>query len=451
MASLRARLLAWVLAPLLLVGIAAAAGAYVFMERRLASAFDADLGEVARAVLPYVHAVDGRVTLTFSRQEEAVLRADSVDQVWYAVFDAQGTAIAGDASLPTPPASQVNVTVFWDAARAGVKIRAAALRANAGVGPVVIVAAETTRKREIASREALLSALSPVALLTFAAVLGLVFGIRRGLRPLERLRVEIQERSHLHLVPVEESGVIEELRPLVHELNQMLGRLDRAQQVQARFVADAAHQLRTPVAGLVAQLELARSVPDKAAHHLELARQGAARLARLTRQLLALAAADPLSNPDSTDADCDLAQVVESLAGDWLRAAAGRGVEIGFDLHGARVKGNPLLLGELASNLVDNALRHASSSVRISTRAEGAGSRLEVADDGPGIAPTDREAIFERFRRLDAQGTEGSGLGLAIVREIAARHHASVRVEDGGELPGACFVVAFSARTTGST
>jgi two-component system sensor histidine kinase TctE len=447
MGSLRARLLGWVLAPLVMVGIAAAAGAYVFMERRLASAFDADLGEVARAVLPYVHASDGRITLTFTRQEEAVLRADSVDQVWYTVFDADGRAGAGDALLPKPPESQVNIPVFWDDTRSGEKIRAAALRAEVGGNPVVIVAAETTRKRQIASREALLSALAPVALLTFAAVLGLVFGVRRGLGPLDRLREEIQARSHLHLVPVAESGVIDELRPIVHELNEMLGRLDRAQQAQARFVADAAHQLRTPVAGLVAQLELARSVPTESGHHLELARQGAARLARLTRQLLALAAADPLSNPDSADAACDLARVVEVLAGEWLRVAAQRGVEIVFELEPAAVRGNAVLLGELASNLVDNALRHAAASVRVATGRRGGGAMLEVSDDGPGISPTERESIFERFRRLDAQSTEGSGLGLAIVREIAGRHHATVEVGEGYEGKGARFVVAFNAPT----
>jgi two-component system sensor histidine kinase TctE len=447
MTSLRNRLFIWVLAPLVVVGAAGGAGAFVFMERRLESAFDADLGEVARAVLPYVHSNDGQLVLAFTRGEDAVLRADSVDQVWYTVFDAEGNAAAGDTSLPKPPPTRENEPVFWDAVRGGVRIRAAALRSVVGTQEVVVVAAETTRKRDITARETLLSALAPVALLTVAALVGLVFGVRKGLGPLEQVREEIQARSHLHLVPVPEAGVIDELRPLVRELNEMLSRLDHAQKVQARFVADAAHQLRTPVAGLVAQLELARAGGEGGERHLELARSGAARLARLTRQLLTLAAADPLSNPHSTDEDCDLARIVEALAGEWLRAATALAVEVAFAIDPSPLRGNPLLLGELASNLVDNATRHAASSVLVATRSDNGRSILESTEDGPGIPALEREGVFERFRRLDPQSTEGSGLGLAIVKEIAQRHGATIAIADGEGGRGTRITVSFSART----
>jgi len=272
----------------------------------------------------------------------------------------------------------------------------------------------------------------PATLLSAAAVLAVLLGVRRGLGPVEDLRKQVQSRSHMDLRPVDEGEVVEELQPLVRELNDMLKRLEGAQGVQARFIANAAHQLRTPIAGLTTQLELATSGdPAGSATHVAHAREGALRLARLAQQILSLASADPVSNPAVPQQSCDLADIVRDHAGPWLRAVTPRGVEMEFDLAPAPILGNAMLVGELASNLVDNAARYGAKTVKVATGRAGSRSVLEVSDDGPGIPADQRTLIFERFRRLDNESTEGSGLGLAIVKEIAQRHGATIAVDEG--------------------
>jgi two-component system, OmpR family, sensor histidine kinase TctE len=443
MASLRLRLLAWLLLPLLVVGATAATGAYLFMERRLTSAYDLDLGDIARALIPYTKAHDGRISLELSDVADSVLRADSTDHIYYVVRDGEGNVVAGDRHLKPPPRLPGEDLLFWNDTLDGRPIRAVALETATGGMPVSIVAAETTNKRQHASEDAMLSAIAPAALLSLAAVVAVIFGVRRGLGPLERLREELQSRSHADLGPVEETRVVEELKPLVRELNLMLARLKDAQNTQARFIANAAHQLRTPIAAIVTQLELAgRAGIDRDAH-FENAREGAARLARLAQQVLSLAAADPVSNPVARSEPCDLGDIVKNQADAWVRAASARHVDVEFDLAPAPIVGDPVLVGELATNLVDNATRYGARYVLIGTRRSGARSILEVVDDGPGIPASERTRIFERFRRLDTQRTEGSGLGLAIVAEIAQRHDATVEVDDAPSGKGTRIRVSF--------
>ena len=175
------------------------------------------------------------------------------------------------------------------------------------------------------------------------------------------------------------------------------------------------------------------------------ARASAARLTRLAQQVLSLATADPLSNPKVPEESCDLADIVKDRAGEWLRRVDGRAVELGFDLAPAPIRGSSVLVGELASNLVDNAARYGAKTVTVVTRDGDGRSVLEVIDDGPGIPVPERTRIFERFRRLDNESTDGSGLGLAIVKEIAQRHRASIHVEDGPQGRGTCVAVSFPA------
>lgn len=445
MRSLRLRLLAWLLLPLVLVGVAAAGGAYVFLERRLTSAYDLGLGDIARALEPYLVLRSGRIELELPPVGEAVLKADSSDQIFYAVRDPHGRLIAGDHAL-VPAARLVGERpAFRDDRREGVPIRSVTLRARVDGVPVLLMAAETTNKRERASRDALVSAIAPAMLLSVAGIIAVIFGVRRGLGPLEMLREQLQARGHNDLRPVEEEHAVEELRPLVHELNLMLSRLYDAQQTQARFIANAAHQLRTPIAGLVAQLDVASRAGSDAPLHLARARQGAARLARLAQQILSLAAADPISNPAARVETCDLAEVVKDRADAWLRAATGREAELEFDLEPARFRGDGLLTGEMAANIVDNASRYGARNVRIATRQEDRHAVLEVTDDGPGIPAAERTHIFERFYRVDKESTGGSGLGLAIVNEIAQRHGATIDVADGPNGAGTRFSVRFPA------
>lgn len=441
MRSLRKRLLAWLLVPLVLVGVVAGSGAYVFLDRRLTAAYDLDLADIARAIIPYVLLRDGTLTLHLNPDAEAVLRADSTDQIRYVVLDGAGRVIAGDATLPRAPMPAKSFPQFWDDEHDGNRIRAATILGAAAGLPLQVIATETRRKRDHASRDAALSAIVPTALLSTAAVLAVLLGVGRGLGPVEDLRRQLQERSHVDLSPVEERGIVSELRPLVHELNEMLGRVHTSQSLQARFIADAAHQLRTPIAGLITQLDLAQKEGDDT--HLRHAREGAARLGRLAQQILSLATADPISNPAVPLERCDLADIVKDLAGPWLRSVTPRGVELEFDLSAAPVQGNPVLVGELASNLVDNAARYGAKNVTVRTGVGDRISYLEVVDDGPGIPAEERTRIFERFRRLDNESTEGSGLGLAIVNEIAQRHGATIEVAEGDGARGTKVIVSF--------
>jgi two-component system sensor histidine kinase TctE len=282
-----------------------------------------------------------------------------------------------------------------------------------------------------------------VTLCSLAAIGAVFFGVRRGLGPVDKLRDELHARSHVDLSPVDEKGAVDELRPVLRELNQMLSRLQSSQSLQARFTANAAHQLRTPIAGLITQLDLVRSDAISGETHLARARDGAARVARLAQQLLSLAAADPASNPVVASEPADLADIVRRHAQGWVRSATARSAEIEFDLDPAPVKVDPVLVGELAANLVDNATRYGAHTVRVSTRHWGHKSLLEITDDGPGIPENERSRIFERFYRIDNESTEGSGLGLAIVHEIAQRHGASVEVTDGPEKNGIRIGVLF--------
>jgi two-component system, OmpR family, sensor histidine kinase TctE len=447
MTSLRVRLLVILLPLLVIVSAVAAGGAYVFMSQHLTAAYDLDLGDIARALVPHLRMRNGSVALEFSELADTVLRNDSVDQIFYEVRDSQGRLVAGDAELPRAPEFPSGSPFYWNTARGGKAIRAVALKALVEGSPVTIVAAETTNKRRRAERDALVSALGPVSLLSIASVFAVLLAVRRGLRPLDRVRDEMQERSHVDLRPFDDQHVVEELRPLVRELNRMFGRLQEAQATQARFIANAAHQLRTPIAGLVTQLNLARSDDPGSRAHVASAFEAASRLARLAQQILSLAAADPISNPTGRDEPCDLAEIARGRADQWLRATSDRGVEIEFDLQPAALRGNPVLLGELASNLIDNAARYGARNVRVATRTEGGAAIFEVCDDGPGIAPDQRTRIFERFHRLDNESTEGSGLGLAIVSEIAQRHNGAIEVREGMGNAGTCVHVAFRSQS----
>jgi len=444
MRSLRLRLLAWLLPPLVVVAAVAAGGAYMFLERRLNAAYDHDLGDVARALVPYIRDDNGRLYIDFTPQAEAVLRADSVDQVYYAVFDASGKLLAGDRNMPVADPAPAIAPRFWDSVRHAERVRAVVLDTLGAGKPVRVVAAETTRKRHRASRDALVSAIVPAVLLLVAALAGIVLGVGRGLRPLDAMRQSLQTRSHLDLRPLETQQVDDELRPLVTSLNEMLARLDDAQKRQSRFIANAAHQLRTPIAGVITQLDLAHTASgSEREEHLARAREATARLARLAQQVLSLAAADPLSNPGAPTERVDLSEIVTSHADEWLRMTRTTGAELEFDLSAAPISGNAVLVGELATNLVHNAARYGARTVTVATRASERTSKLEVSDDGPGIPAEARQRVFERFSRLDAQSTAGSGLGLAIVSEIAQRHGATVELADGPQGRGTRVTVAF--------
>ena len=273
------------------------------------------------------------------------------------------------------------------------------------------------------------------------------FGITRGLAPLARLSDEILERSPRDLRAINEGGAPAEAKPLVSALNKLFDQVDESNRNQQRFLANAAHQLRTPLAGLQAHTELAMAqpVPDACRAELEYVHSATIRTARLANQLLALARAEPGGNRPAEFARIDLRQVVEECADEWVHRSLAKDVDLGFDIAAAGVRGDAFLLRELLVNLIGNAVEYTQSGGRVTVRTGmgGTGAFLEVEDDGPGIPVAERERVLERFYRLPGTSGTGSGLGLAIVREIALAHGARVEIVDGQGGRGCCVRLNF--------
>jgi len=287
------------------------------------------------------------------------------------------------------------------------------------------------------------------------AAFGIWIGVARGLRPLTTLATEIGGRSGQDLRPVDESHTPVEVQPLVHSLNALLERLGVALATQRRFVADAAHQLRTPLTGLKTQAELALRSADPAAARESLQRIVAStdRTSRLVTQLLSLARAEPEGQTTLRRDRLDLTRLMRAVAADWIPRALETGIDLGFSGDSpAWIQGDATLLREMAGNLIENALRYCPRGSEI-TVAVGAGPKaveLTVTDDGPGIPVAERERVFERFHRVLGSDAAGSGLGLAIVRQIADRHGATVDLAAGaggiGTQVRAVFPIAPAAR-----
>jgi two-component system sensor histidine kinase TctE len=447
--SIRRLLLGWLLVPLALVLVASEVASYGAALTIADEAYDRALLNPALALAQRLSAVEGPVVLDLPVAAGEVLRVDATDHVYFAVR-ARGRLLGGQAELAPPPElPDEDAPIFYDG-RVGVEpVRIAAITVPFAEGPVLIQVAETLVKRDRLVRRLLLTNAVPELLFLGAALAMVWFGVKRGLAPLDELRGELAARSHRDLRPVAEARAPAEVRPLVQELNRLLGRLAESLEVQQRFVADAAHQLRTPLAALQAQVEAARreGLPPELTPTVERLAAAARRAAHLARQLLTLAAIAPSAGRPFAPERADLADVAHAGVDDWLARADGKRVDLGFELEPAPVAGEPDLLGELAANLVENALNYTppGGEVTVRTGRRAGRSFLEVEDSGPGIPESERALVFERFHRVRGTAGEGTGLGLAIVREIADRHGASVDIRAPTAGAGTVIVASFAA------
>jgi two-component system sensor histidine kinase TctE len=443
--SLRSQLLRWLVGPLALVLVAGGLGAYWLAVRMATDAYDHSLLDPALAIAQRIRAEGGRVELDVPPGVLDALRVDSSDRIYFAVHQG-GRLIAGSRDLP-PPAASAGSPMYYDGALRNEPVRIAAMAVDTPSGEVTIQVAETLQKRRAIVRQVLLSGTLPELAFGVVALAIVWFGVRRGLAPLEGLRAEIASRSHRDLRPVPESHAPAEVQPLVAAINELLERLGGAMDAQGRFIADAAHQLRTPLAALQAHVEAAQrqiGTPELAS---TLAQLDAAtrRTAHLARQLLTLARVEPSGDAPIEPQRADLASIARSRIDEWLSLADRRGIDLGFELAPAAVLAEPFLAGELAGNLVDNAVSYSPQggavTVRTGTR-DGRGF-LEVEDEGTGIPAGERERVFDRFYRIKGTPSGGSGLGLSIVREIAHRHGADVTIETPAQGRGTLLRVTF--------
>jgi two-component system sensor histidine kinase TctE len=317
---------------------------------------------------------------------------------------------------------------------------------------VLVQVAETLNKRNRLARDILASVVIPQLLLIVMATLAVYVGVSRGLAPLSRLERAVSHRSHLDLSPVEVRDVPGEVRPLVDEVNELMTRLGKTLDFQNRFIADAAHQLKTPVAGLKTQIELALREPDpeRARHSLAQLYVSADRLSRLVRQLLTLARNEPGAMDGLQLKALDLNAFALEISMEWAPQAIKNGIDLGFEgSEAVIINAEPDRLRELINNLIDNAVRYSRQGGRVTvavSRAEDGHGLLSISDDGPSIPPEERTRIFERIHRLLGGHTEGSGLGLAIVSEIASLHGARITLEEDLDGIGNTFSVIFPPR-----
>jgi len=314
---------------------------------------------------------------------------------------------------------------------------------------VLVQVGETRHKRNRLVGEILVAELVPTLLIALASIALAWAGIAHGLAPLARARTELLGRSPHDLRPIPNDTAPIEIAPVVDAFNRLLGRLSEANAMQQRFLANAAHQLRTPLAGLQMHLELLLrrvQAPEERAE-LERVHKAVLQTGHMTNQLLALAKAESAPSTDRRVEPVDLYQCVESIAQQWVPNAIARKIDLGFALEHVVVPGNALLLTELLDNLIDNALRYTPEGgvVTVQCGARDSVACLSVEDTGPGIPDAERSRVFERFHRLPGTKGEGSGLGLAIVKEIADRLFARVAIETPQSGRGTRVVVRFGA------
>jgi two-component system sensor histidine kinase TctE len=444
--QLRTQLLRWLLAPLSLLLVADTFIGYWIASSSAERAHDRALVEIARDVALHVRTDNGRTVLDLPEEARRVLFSSAQGRVAFELV-AGGARIAGEPIPPPPAALLGRAEKLYDASLDASPVRVAELPVS-GAGGAIVRVAETKEQRVALAREFLLSVLLPQLLLIVIAGLVVWHGVVRGLAPLERLQRALATRSHVDRGPVSAEGVPGEVRPLVASINELLGRLDSALTLQARFIADAAHQLKTPIAALRAQLDVALREQDPARlrEAVEASYPGLERLQRLASQLLSLARNEPEAAGTVKLAPLDLNALGLEVATQWVPEALKRGIDLGFEpsTSPAAVSGDAARLRELLDNLLDNAVRYTRDRGRITVRVLGGPApALEVSDDGPSIPPEERERVFERFHRLLGTSRDGSGLGLAIAREIARLHGAEIALRDDADGVGNTFSVRF--------
>lgn len=429
--SLRQRLTYWLVGPLLLLVAAGTLVSYRIALSAATRAYDSALLDPALAIASHLRRNGDRIELDLPSIAIEALRIDTEDRVYFQVLGPRDELIAGTPRLPSPPRRLApDEHMYYDAILEGERVRVAARGVAVGAGTAVVQVAETLVKRDKLVLELLIASTIPQLLIASAAVAMFWFSIGRGLAPLDRLREEIAARSPRDLRPVSEERKPTEVIPLIGALNRLLSRLNAAIDSQQRFIANAAHQLRTPLAGLKTHAELARRQPStvELKSLLDMIAGETERTSHLINQLLTLARAEP--GEALGRQPVNLHELIGRDVRAWVQRAVDKNIDLGFELEDAWVLGEPLLLRELFGNLLDNALSYTQvgGSVTVRTVARDDETILEVEDNGPGIPEEEREKVFERFYRIPVTGREGCGLGLSIVAEIAERHGGKVEL-----------------------
>lgn len=455
--SLHRQLLLWLLLPQVVLWVAAAIFTYNLAGRYANEAIDASLSQASRALARQVKPTASGLFIDFPRSAQDILESDPTDRVLYSISSPPGQFILGNPNLPAPSIDRpiVGEPYFYDSTVAepargelpaySERVRVAALYLQFGDegahgGTMLVQVARSRANREVLARRILLDMVLPLSALVALMTVIVWAGIRAGLKPLALLQRRVEGRAANDLAPIEIDAAPVEVRALARAMNSLLTEVHHNVVAQKRFISDAAHQLRTPLAGLKSQTELAlRESTDPALlARLMRVHESASRSAHLVNQLLTLARAEPESAVLQDRVAVDVLRLAREATAEMVPRARAAHIDLGFDepalradgtAQAASVRGIAMLLREALVNLIDNAIRYSGRNASVTVRVRTVGSQvlMEVEDDGPGVPESDRTRVFERFVRATQEGN-GCGLGLAIVREIVERHAGEVHL-----------------------
>jgi two-component system sensor histidine kinase TctE len=440
--SLKNELFFRLVVPLVCFVVIDIAMTYTFTFYYVNEAYDRWLLDSAKSLTQEIRVRSGEAVVELPPAALAIFKWDELDETYFKIVSSQKGVLAGDNLVPELEERNRNNDgsrpVFYEDQMYGEPVRIVSVRVDQPAVPdkIFIYVAETRNKRRTMMMDIFLSDLVPQILLIVVTAAYLSTGIRKGLQPLYSLADVIAERSPKDLEPIPETHVFLEAQTLTNTINGLFKRLALAIASQQRFVSNAAHQLRTPLAGLKLQAERARREQDLVAMKPALAKieECADRLSHMTTQLLVLARSEPISG-SSELIPVNLSTLVREICIDWVPKALHRKIELSYEGpdRAVYVRGDKILLGELLANLLDNAIEYGFEYGNILVKLEASPlPKLIVEDDGPGIANDELNKVFERFYRIPGSQGSGCGLGLAIVKEIADLHKAHIAVSRVG-------------------
>jgi two-component system, OmpR family, sensor histidine kinase TctE len=446
--SISRQLILWLAIPLLLMALCGALVHYFNNVAPNVISSDRRLKDAAAALMAHVVMHEGQATLDLNPDRNPPLpRADSIR---YAMHDSSGALLSGDAQLPAIAIDGQSSQVLALAQLDGRSVRTLSTRFGSPAGVITITVADLKARSEPEARLGFMSTLLWDFVQLDITLVLVWLGIQLGLRPIRRLRDEIASRSPLDLRPIVETTVPREVAPVVVTLNRLFGMLRTSAQSQQQFIADTAHQLRTPITGMQAQLDVLMTEqaaqPVKA--RLLTLQESIRQLAHSANQLLSLARADRATNLSAKNQLVDLQNIVNEVAAKFFDRALRSNIDLGVEAAPAAVRADPALLDDLLSNLVDNALKYtaAGGTVTVSAGEKNGRPFLAVEDSGVGIPIEERQRVRQRFYRMPNSPGHGSGLGLAIVDEIAKLYDATLTIESGTGEIGARMFIQFPAR-----
>lgn len=455
--SLRKKLLLLLVPPLLILILIASSILFRFAIVEQRDAFDNALYDSAYSIYQLIEkSEDGVEKLSLPKNEKQFILNDQSDLVFYNVVDTNGNVLNGETDpglMPALKGKEINPN-FSDGSVHNLPVRIVStlvtIQKNGRDTPVYIQVAETLNKRKSLASHVLIDIIVPQLLLVLFTIIIIWFGVERGLQPLFDLQAAVSKRSYLDLSEIDLPNVPTEVMILVNSVNNLMKQLESVLSAQNRFIADAAHQLRTPIAGAQAQLELALLEDDPVQHKqlLDRVNDSMERLSHTISQLLSLARNQQDAIHNTQRSVVNLNQIAQEVTTDMVPAAIKKEIDLGFEAaeQSAMILGDSKRIKEMLYNLIDNALLYtqAHGKVTVNVRREAGEILLSVEDNGPGIPKDEREKVFERFHRVIGTGQEGSGLGLAIVMEIAQLHQATVEIVDEPKKKGLNIQVSFA-------